>query len=78
MNERRFSIVAQLSNLLYRRLPVGWRRKGRVNLCGLGIRDTAGWKSALRYRRIALLRRSRRALNCFNISPWELQPWTLL
>jgi len=39
--------VAQVSNLPYRRLPVGrLHLLGRV--CGLEIRDTADWKSALR------------------------------
>jgi len=39
--------VAQVSNLLYRRLPVGrLHLPGRI--CGLEIRDTADWKSALR------------------------------
>jgi hypothetical protein len=45
--------VAQVSNLLYRRLPVGsaWKEPVRPNargVCGLEIRDTADWKSALR------------------------------
>jgi hypothetical protein len=39
------AFVAQVSNLLYRRLPVGkpgpWQ-----SACGLEIRDTADWKSA--------------------------------
>ena len=39
--------VAQVSNLLYRRLPVG-RLYPRGRVCGLEIRDTADWKSALR------------------------------
>ena len=39
--------VAQVSNLPYRRLPVGRLHVlGRVG--GLEIRDTAGWKVALR------------------------------
>jgi len=55
--------VAQVSNLLYRRLPAGLRDGFRANetgtlenekpsefstVCGLEIRDTAGWKPALR------------------------------
>jgi hypothetical protein len=39
--------VAQISNLLYRRLPVGGP-SGDTVACGLEIRDTAGWKPALR------------------------------
>ncbi|HXP60279.1 MAG TPA: efflux transporter outer membrane subunit [Dongiaceae bacterium] len=39
--------VAQVSNLLYRRLPVG-RLHLLARICGLEIRDTADWKSALR------------------------------
>ena len=39
-------IVAQISNLPYRRLPVGWRLEQCMG-CGLEIRDTAGWKPAL-------------------------------
>jgi type II secretory pathway pseudopilin PulG len=39
--------VAQVSNLPYRRLPVG-RRCPFGRICGLEIRDTAGWKPALR------------------------------
>jgi len=39
--------VAQVSNLLYRRLPVG-RLYLLGRICGLEIRDTADWKSALR------------------------------
>jgi hypothetical protein len=53
------TVVARVSNLLYRRLPVGWVSSGerRVEFqcalegrggCGLEIRDTADWKSALR------------------------------
>ncbi|HXP59277.1 MAG TPA: CotH kinase family protein, partial [Dongiaceae bacterium] len=38
--------VAQVSNLLYRRLPVGRLHLLR-RICGLEIRDTADWKSAL-------------------------------
>jgi hypothetical protein len=41
------SYVAQVSNLLYRRLPVG-RLCLFGRICGLEIRDTADWKSALR------------------------------
>jgi hypothetical protein len=46
--------VAQVSNLLYRRLPVGWpwqgvARPGVRDVCGLEIRDTADWKSALQH-----------------------------
>ncbi len=51
--------VAQISNLLYRRLPVG-RPSGRRGADGLEIRDTAGWKPALLclgLRRAALYRR---------------------
>jgi len=49
---RQREIVAQVSNLLYRRLPAG-RTVARENAfgprpaCGLEIRDTADWKSAL-------------------------------
>ena len=43
MNRR---IVAQVSNLLYRRLPVGRLHENRM-AGGLEIRDTADWKSAL-------------------------------
>ncbi len=53
------SLVAQISNLLYRRLPVG-RPFDRREGCGLEIRDTADWKPALlwlRRRRAALYRR---------------------
>ncbi len=40
------ALVAQVSNLLYRRLQVG--RLYRLGcICGLEIRDTADWKSAL-------------------------------
>src|SRR5712691_11457244 len=39
--------VAQVSNLLYRRLPVGRACELR-SVGGLEIRDTADWKSALR------------------------------
>ena len=39
--------VAQVSNLLYRRLPVG-RPYLPGRTCGLEIRDTTDWKSALR------------------------------
>src|SRR5438552_3627636 len=47
--------VAQVSNLLYRRFPIGGMRRDspRSNACGAGgleIRDTADWKSALRPR----------------------------
>jgi hypothetical protein len=47
------STVAQVSNLLYRRLPVGrpWKHAARPIAhgdCGLEIRDPAYWKSALR------------------------------
>ncbi len=38
--------VAQVSNLLYRRLPVGSSSE-RLGVGGLEIRDTADWKSAL-------------------------------
>jgi hypothetical protein len=45
--------VAQVSNLPYRRLPAGsvWKLPARSiirSVCGLEIRDTADWKSALR------------------------------
>src|SRR5450759_2665858 len=39
-------LVAQVSNLLYRRLPVGCSCP-YPSACGLEIRDTADWKSAL-------------------------------
>jgi len=44
--------VAQVSNLLYRRLPAGSACKQPArpiagDVCGLEIRDTADWKSAL-------------------------------
>jgi hypothetical protein len=39
-------LVAQISNLPYRRLPVGRPQRHRPP-CGLEIRDTAGWKPAL-------------------------------
>ncbi|MBI4324511.1 MAG: hypothetical protein HY674_04535 [Chloroflexi bacterium] len=38
--------VAQVSNLLYRRLPVG-RASALSHVSGLEIRATADWKSAL-------------------------------
>src|ERR1035437_414880 len=52
-------LVAQVSNLLYRRLPVGWAcdlgsasnfssASAMRAASGLEIRDTADWKSALR------------------------------
>jgi hypothetical protein len=49
---RRLLIVAQVSNLLYRRLPVGrpWANARVLKTysgCGLETRDTADWKSAL-------------------------------
>jgi hypothetical protein len=44
-----WTLVAQVSNLLYRRLPVG-TPGARLYVCGLEIRDTADWKSALRWR----------------------------
>ncbi len=49
-------IVAQVSNLLYRRLPVGRAAETRkppewTHGCGLEIRDTADLKSALRWLR---------------------------
>ncbi len=40
--------VAQVGNLLYRRLAVGWRWD-RLKDCGLPIRDTADCQSALRF-----------------------------
>jgi len=56
-------LVAQVSNLLYRRLPVGWAcdlgsastlssASAMRAASGLEIRDTADWKSALRRGRI--------------------------
>ena len=45
--------VAQVSNLLYRRLRVG-RPFASGGVCGLEIRDTADWKSALRDARRAM------------------------
>src|SRR5262245_55120509 len=47
-------LVAQVSNLPYRRFPIGRRSKWSWAsncrpACGLEIRDTAGWKPALRY-----------------------------
>jgi len=52
--------VAQVSKLLYRRLPVGRALASPTALelretCGLAIRDTADWKSALRLTGAALL-----------------------
>ena len=44
----RCRFVAQVSNLLYRRLPAGFALNNR-GLCGLEIRDTADWKSALQH-----------------------------
>jgi hypothetical protein len=46
--------VAQVSNLMYRRLPVGraWEKPAHRSVrdvCGLEIHDTADWKSALRF-----------------------------
>ena len=51
-HEPRGESVAQVSNLLYRRFPIGrmFRDSPRSNACGAGgleIRDTADWKSAL-------------------------------
>jgi len=43
--------VAQISNLPYRRLPVGRPFEGR-GASGLEIRDTAGWKPALLWLRL--------------------------
>jgi hypothetical protein len=48
------AFVAQVSNLLYRRLPVGRTCDIPATLepssaCGLEIRDTADWKSALQF-----------------------------
>ena len=45
-------LVAQVSNLLYRRLPVGRPLEGR-GAGGLEIRDTAGWKPALLWLRLS-------------------------
>ena len=42
----RYPLVAQVSNLPYRRLPVG-RPSGIRQAGGLKTRDTADWKSAL-------------------------------
>src|SRR6266511_346413 len=44
--------VAQISNLLYRRIPFGKppdrsETQESFKVCGLEIRDTAGWKPAL-------------------------------
>src|ERR1035437_2645354 len=47
----RGEIVAQISNLLCRRLPVGRPFDGRSG-GGLEIRDTAGWKPALLWLRL--------------------------
>ena len=47
LSRRNYDDVAQVSNLLYRRLPVGTPLVRR-GACGLEIRDTAGWKPALR------------------------------
>jgi len=46
------AVVAQVSNLLYRRLQVGWAcdlsgASAMRMASGLEIRDTADWKSAL-------------------------------
>ncbi len=49
--------VAQVSNLLYRRLPVGEacaRTQACRTACGLETRDTAGWKPALQRRTLAI------------------------
>ena len=50
------AVVAQISNLLSRRIPFGKtsaasETAGRFKTCGLEIRDTAGWKPVgnLRY-----------------------------
>jgi hypothetical protein len=48
------AVLAQVFNLLYRRLPVGWpwqgvARPGVRDVCGLEIRDTADWQSALQH-----------------------------
>jgi hypothetical protein len=43
--------VAQISNLPFRRLQVG-RLRHYGAACGLEIRDTAGWKPALRLREL--------------------------
>ena len=40
------SLVAQVGNLLFRRLAVG-KRPANTNACGLPIRDTADCQSAL-------------------------------
>jgi hypothetical protein len=50
-------LVAQVSNLLYRRLPVG-QPESCPTICRLEICDTADWKSALQYCRptLALVR----------------------
>jgi len=46
---QRDRVVAQISNLLYRRIAFG-RASASRGVCGLKIRDTADWKSALRVR----------------------------
>src|SRR5216117_1264055 len=53
MNRASDKVVAQVSNLLYRRLPAcGCAEESGVTvmatLCRLEIGDTAGWKPALR------------------------------
>src|SRR5436309_14558182 len=53
MNRASDKVVAQVSNLLYRRLPACGCAEGsgatvRATLCRLEIGDTAGWKPALR------------------------------
>jgi len=54
------SLVAQVSNLLYRRIPFGRspaqsESQEFSTAGGLEIRDTAGWKPALRWKRQAML-----------------------
>ena len=55
-----FPIVAQISNLLYRRLPVGMpvenSRAIHTAILRVGNRDTADWKSALQPAGICVLR----------------------
>ena len=45
------TFVAQVGNLLFRRLAVGWS-SASATVCGLPIRDTADYQSALPARRV--------------------------
>ena len=69
--------VAQVSNLLYRRLPVG-RLYLLGRICGLDIRDPADWKSALclRWPGAALRRRFALLALLAALSPCAGQEWT--